>query len=59
MIETEKFYKGLLTNLITVLFITVNGRKMVIEMEKEHKYGKMEVNLLAIGEMTKPTEKVD
>ena len=55
----EKFFKGLLTNLITVLFTTVNGQKMVIEMAKEHKFGKMEVNLLAIGEMTKPMERVD
>ena len=46
-------------NLITVQYITVNGLKTVIEMEKEHKFGKMEVNLLAIGEMTKRTEKVD
>ena len=35
----------------------VNGPKMAIEMEKELKYGKMVVNLLGIGEMTKQMEK--
>jgi len=57
--EIKKFSKGHLTSLITVPYITVNGPKTVIEMEKEHRFGKMAVNLLAIGEMTKPTEKVD
>jgi hypothetical protein len=37
----------------------VNGPKMAIEMEKELKFGKMAVNLLAIGETTKPMVKVD
>jgi len=37
----------------------VNGRKTVIEMVKELRFGKMAVNLLVIGEMTKPMEKED
>ena len=57
--EIKKFSKGHLTSLITVPFITVNGQKTVIEMAKEHRFGKMAVNLSVIGEMTKPTEKVD
>ena len=57
--EIKKFSKGHLKSLIMVPYITVNGLKTVIEMEKELKFGKMAVNLSAIGEMTKPTEKVD
>jgi hypothetical protein len=59
VIEIMKFCKGLLTSLTTELYIMVNGPKMAIEMEKELKFGKMAVNLLAIGETTKPMVKVD
>jgi len=59
VIEIKKFCKGHLMNSITELYITVNGPKMVIEMEKELKFGKMGVNLLVIGEMTKLTVKED
>lgn len=58
-IEIKKFCKGHLTNWITVRYITANGQKTVIEMVKELKFGKMAVNLLDIGETTKPMGKVD
>jgi len=57
--EIKKFFKGHLTSWITELYIMVNGRKTVIEMVKELRFGKMAVNLLVIGEMTKPMEKED
>jgi hypothetical protein len=59
VVEIKKFCKGHLMNSITELYIMVNGLKMVIEMEKELKFGKMGVNLLVIGEMTKLTVKED
>ena len=59
VIEIKKFFKGHLMNLITEQYITVNGPKMAIEMEKELRYGKMAVNLSDIGEMTKLTGKED
>jgi len=57
--ETVKFSKDHPTSLITAPSTTANGLKMVTEMEKEHRSGKMEVNLLGTGGTTKPMEKVD